>query len=91
MGSSNASTFPALDANGLPAVGYVATVAFSATVPHAGVILPPDYTFTAADQGVQTFTSGCTLITVGNQTVTATDTADSTITGTATVTVNPGP
>ena len=84
-------TVTAQGANGLTAVGYLGTVTFSATDTDPGVVLPPDYTFTAADQGVHTFAGGCTLITVGNQTVTATDTTDPTITGTTTVTVNPGP
>jgi hypothetical protein len=84
-------TVTALDANGLTAVGYVGTMTFSATDADPGVVLPADYTFTAGDQGMHTFVGGFTLITVGNQTVTATDTADPTITGNATVTVNPGP
>ena len=84
-------TVTALDANGLTAVGYVGTVTLSSTDTDPGVVLPPDYTFTAGDQGVHTFVGGITLITVGNQTITATDTADQTITGTATVMVNPGP
>jgi hypothetical protein len=84
-------TITAQDANGLTAVGYQGTVTFGSTDTDPGVVLPASYTFTAADQGVHTFVGGCTLITVGNQTLTATDTSDPTITGTATVTVNPGP
>jgi hypothetical protein len=52
-------------------------------------ILPGDYTFTSADQGVHAFTNGVTLKTAGSQTVTATDTNNSSITGSATLTVNP--
>jgi hypothetical protein len=37
------------------------------------VVLPPAYTFTAADAGVHTFPKGVTLFTVGTQTLTATD------------------
>jgi hypothetical protein len=84
-------TITALDANGLTAVGYQGTVTFSTTDIDPGVVLPADYTFTAADQGLHTFAGGCTLITVGNQILTASDTTDATITGTATLTVNPGP
>ena len=84
-------TVTALDANGLTAVSYQGTVTFGTTDTDPGVVWPADYTFTAADQGVHAFAGGCTLITPGQQTVTATDTADSTITGMATVTVNPGP
>jgi hypothetical protein len=84
-------TVTALDANRLTAVGYLGTVTFSSTDTDSGVVLPPDYTFTAGDQGVHTFAGGFNLITVGQQTVTGTDTADPTVIGTATVTVNPGP
>jgi hypothetical protein len=56
-------------------------------------MLPADYTFTAADYyadyGVHTFTNGVTLKTAGSQTVTASDTATSSITGSATVAVSP--
>ncbi len=83
-------TVTALDANGQTAVGYVGTVTFSSSDVDPGVLAPTDYTFTAADNGVHTFPGGFTLVTVGDQTLTATDTADQTITGTATVTVDPG-
>jgi hypothetical protein len=66
-------------------------VTFRSSDTDPGVVLPASYTFTAADQGMHTFSGGCTLITAGNQTLTATDTADPTITGTVTVTVNPSP
>jgi hypothetical protein len=36
---------------------------------------PTDYTFTADDAGVHTFTGGATLVTPGDQTITATDTS----------------
>jgi hypothetical protein len=45
-----------------------------------GVTLPADYTFTTADMGMHTFT-GATLQTLGNQTITAADTAASAISG----------
>jgi hypothetical protein len=47
-----------------------------------------NYTFTKTDLGSHTFT--VTLNTLGMQTITATDTVKSTITGTASVIVNPG-
>ena len=84
-------TITAQDTNGLTAFSYQGTVTFSTTDTDPGVVLPANYTFTAADQGVHTFSGGCTLITAGNQSLTATDTSNSTITGTATLTVNPGP
>ena len=55
-----------------------------------GVFLPPDYTFTPQDAGRHTFPNGVTLVTPGDQTVTATDTQDDSITGSATVTVTDG-
>jgi hypothetical protein len=80
-------TVSALDANGSTATGYNGTVHFTTSDSGSGVVLPADYTFTTADQGVHTFT-GVTLVTAGSQTVTATDTGTSTITGIATVMVN---
>ncbi len=70
---------------------YQGTLTFSTTDPDPGVVLPANYTFTAADAGIHTFVGGFILITVGDQTLTATDRADVTITGSATVQVNPGP
>ncbi|HEX9729083.1 MAG TPA: hypothetical protein VGA37_11310, partial [Gemmatimonadales bacterium] len=49
-----------------------------------------DYTFTGGDAGVHTFSGGVTLVTAGEQTVTATDDVTGTITGTqAEITVEP--
>jgi hypothetical protein len=64
---------------------YTGTVHFTSSDPAA--VLPPDYTFTAADQGRHTF--DVTLRGAGPQTVTATDVAVPTITAGVTVTVNP--
>src|SRR5439155_1507851 len=44
---------------------------------------PANYTFTAGDNGVHIFAAGVTLVTVGNQTVSATDTVSGSITGTS--------
>ena len=84
-------TVTALDAYGHTAVGYLGTVTFGATDTDPGVLLPADYTFTADDQGVHPFVGAFVLITLGDQTLTATDTADQTITGSASVAVIPGP
>src|SRR5262249_11874298 len=66
--------------------GYTGTITFTTSDPDSGVVLPANYTFTAADGGVHTFTDTglgeTTLITEGGQTVTATDLASG-ITGTA--------
>ena len=59
--------------------GYLGTVHFTSSDGQAG--LPANYTFTAGDAGVHTFTNGVTLNTTGSQTVTATDTVTSSITG----------
>jgi hypothetical protein len=78
-------TVTAQDNNGKTATGYRGTVHFTSSDSQAG--LPADYTFTATDAGVHSFT--VTLKTAGNQSVTFTDTATASITGSATVTVNP--
>jgi hypothetical protein len=89
-GSAFSVTVTAQDNNGNTANGYRGTVHFTSTDTRSGVVLPADYTFTAADNGVHAFTNGVTLVTAGGQTVTATDTASASITGGTTVTVNPG-
>jgi glucose/arabinose dehydrogenase len=84
-------TVTARNAAGHVAAGYTGTVAFSTTDPNLGVVLPANYTFTAADHGMHTFTAGGTLFTAGNQTLTATDTSDGAVRGTGGVTVTPAP
>jgi hypothetical protein len=78
-------TATARDPFGNVATGYRGTVHFTSSDPQA--TLPGDYSFTAGDAGVHTFS--VTLRSVGNRTVTVTDTANATITGSATITVNP--
>jgi hypothetical protein len=68
-------TVQAVDVFGQVALGYTGTVTFSTTDTDPGVVLPDDYTFTAADQGTHTFTGGVTLVTPGNQTLTVSDPA----------------
>ncbi|MGB6726252.1 MAG: choice-of-anchor Q domain-containing protein, partial [Terracidiphilus sp.] len=65
----------AFDALNNPTIGYYGTVHFTSTDPSA--VLPADATLT---NGVGTFSA--TLMIVGNQTITATDTVASSITGT---------
>src|SRR5262249_4025557 len=89
-GSAFSVTVTAQDDNGVTANGYRGTVHFTSTDTPSGRVLPGDYTFTEADGGVHTFTNGVTLVTAGNQTVTATDSLSPSITGSTTVTVNPG-
>jgi hypothetical protein len=73
-------TVTALNAFGAPAQSYAGTVHFTSS--SAGT-LPGDYTFTAADAGVHTFS--VTLVTPGVQSITATDMLNSMVTGTATI------
>ena len=84
-------TVTAVDPFGQLALGYRGTVTFSTTDPDPGVVLPADYTFTADDAGVHTLTDAglgeTTLFTHGHQTVTATDTANGSILGSAVVKV----
>jgi hypothetical protein len=85
-------TVIATDPYGNTDTNYLGTIHFTSTDPDPGVILPDDYTFTGDDQGMHTFTAEVTLITSGDQTLTVTDDVDSSITGSAVVTVNaPGP
>jgi hypothetical protein len=85
-GVAGSFTVTALNANGTVNSGYTGTVTFRSSDPQA--VLPANYTFTAADQGVHTFTA--TLETAGTQSITATDTANSSTVGSDTgITVNP--
>ena len=68
-------TVKAVDIFGQTALGYTGTATFSTTDPDPGVVLPPDYTFTASDQGTHTFSGGFTLMTPGDEMLTATDSA----------------
>jgi len=57
------------NADGSTNTGYLGTVRFTSSDPQA--MLPADYTFTAADAGVHTFSA--TLKTAGSQSITTTD------------------
>jgi hypothetical protein len=65
--------------------GYTGTIHITSSDPAA--VLPGDFTFTAADQGIRGFYA--TLNTLGTQTITATDTVTPSITGSVAVTVGP--
>jgi hypothetical protein len=80
-------TVKAVDPFGQTAVGYTGTVQFGSTDGQAA--LPSDYPFTLGDGGMHVFSNGVTLKTTGDQTVTATDMATASITGSASVSVNP--
>ncbi len=89
--SGSALTFvvTAEDPYGNVATGYAGTVHFTTTDTDPGVVLPADYTFTGADQGVHTFSNGAILKTVGAQTITATDAAGN-LQGSLPITVTTG-
>jgi hypothetical protein len=80
-------TVTVVDAYGNTVPTYLGTVHFSTTDPDPRVILPADYVFLAADRGRHTFSGGATLYTAGGQTLRVTDTLDSTLTGSVTVTL----
>ena len=70
-------TATVVDAHGSVATGYRGTIAFRSS--DATARLPRNYMFKAADQGVHTF-SGLVLRKKGKQTITVTNTLDSSIT-----------
>jgi RHS repeat-associated protein len=80
-GAAHSFTVSAVDAFGNVSPSYQGTVQFSVTGGQAS--LPAAYTFKPTDQGIHTFTA--TLNSPGNgQSLTASDTTNSTITGTQT-------
>jgi hypothetical protein len=81
-------TVTALDASGNTATKYLGTIHFTSNDPRA--VLPSDYTFVAADQGVHTFANAVILKRAGGNSVAATDTMTASITGQTTLVVNPG-
>jgi hypothetical protein len=76
----------AVDAYGNIDTHYAGTVTFSTSDADPGVVLPPAYTFQPGDLGQVTFPGGVTLLTVGVQSLTATDPLSG-ISGSVTVTV----
>jgi hypothetical protein len=71
-------TFTVKDAYGNVVTGYTGTIHFTSTDTTA--TLPANYTFTAADKGLHTFT-GLVLRKKGTQKITLTDTLNSSLTG----------
>jgi hypothetical protein len=66
-------TVIAVDLYGNIDTNYTGTVNFTTSDTDPAVLLPVDYLFTAADQGTHTFSGGFTMITPGDQTLTAAD------------------
>jgi hypothetical protein len=84
-GNAFSITVTAFDGGGNVNTTYTGTVHFTSSDPLA--VLPADYTFTSADQGVHTFS--VTLKRAGAQSITATDTVSSAMLGSASVSVSP--
>jgi fibronectin type 3 domain-containing protein len=85
-GSTHPFTVTAVDAYGNVTPGYTGTVSFSSSDPPAA--LPADYTFVRANHGSHRFSA--TLKTAGLQSITASDTANGSITGTQSgITISP--
>jgi hypothetical protein len=85
-GTTGNFSVTAKNADGTTDTKYTGTVHFTSTDPQA--VLPVNYTFTAADAGVYTFSA--TLKTAGTQSITVTDTTTATLAGSETgITVNP--
>ncbi len=80
-------TVTAQDASGNTDTAYTGTIHFTSTDNQA--TLPTDYTFVAGDNGTHTFS--LTLRTPGNQAITVTDTANSTLNGSTVVLVTTPP
>jgi hypothetical protein len=79
-------TVRAVDPFSNTVTSYTGTVHFTSS--DVGATLPANFTFGGADAGVHTFANGATLVASGSQTVKATDTVTSSITGQATIQVN---
>ncbi len=87
-GTPFSATVTAVDSHGNLASGYRGTVQFALS---GGTgTLPADYTFTAADGGRHTF-SGIVLTSAPSQGFSVTDQASSSVTGSAVLSVLPGP
>ena len=68
-------------------ISFIGTVHFKSS--DAAAVLPADYTFTNSDQGTHMF-SGVVLKTSGSQTITGTDTVNSAVTASSTISVGSG-
>lgn len=79
MGVPFTVTVIAIDQYGNMATGYSGTVHFTSN--DVAAKLPSDYTFTAGDNSVHTFTNGITLSTAINWSITVTDRVTTSITG----------
>jgi hypothetical protein len=86
-GTATAIMVAALDPFNNVVTSYGGTIHFTSS--DVSATLPADYTFTAGDNGIHSFGASATLRTAGPQTLTATDTHNSLVTGSLALTVNP--
>ena len=84
-GAAQSFTVTAMSLSGGTDIHYIGTVQFKSSDPQA--VLPANYTFSPTDTGRHTFS--ITFNTPGIQSITVTDLARATITGSISVTVNP--
>jgi uncharacterized delta-60 repeat protein len=84
-GSKFSVTLTVEDAFGNVVTGYVGTVHFTSS--DSTATLPSNYTFTAGDAGIHTFTKMTMLRKRGNQTLTVTDTQNSALSTTDSISV----
>nr|MDQ6907575.1 IPT/TIG domain-containing protein [Chloroflexota bacterium] len=84
-GATGSFTVTAIDAFGNIATDYTGTVQFSSSDPQAD--LPRNYAFVGGDAGIHTFTNAVILKTAGTQSIIATDTVTSSITGSQSITI----
>jgi hypothetical protein len=85
-GTAQTITVTAKDSGGSTYTGYTGTVHFASSDAQAG--LPADYSFTAGDNGVHTFS--VTLKTAGTQSVSVTDAVVTSAAGTASAAISAG-
>ncbi len=84
-GTAFSVTLTVEDAYGNVVTGYTGTVSFTSSDSTAS--LPANFTFKAGDAGVHTFVNGVTMKKKGTQTLTVTDTQNSALTATDSITV----
>jgi hypothetical protein len=89
-GTAGSVTVAAQDQFGNVTTDYVGTVHFTSS--DAQATLPADYTFLSADGGTHTFSAGMTLRTLGTQSITASNMAPASFSGSQSgIVVNPAP
>ncbi len=86
-GVAGTVTVTALNQFGIIAANYTGTVHFTSN--DGAATLSADYTFTPGDGGVHVFNGGVTLRTAGSRVLAVTDLANGSVSGAASINVNP--